>query len=284
MPSRKASRDIAGTASKSVIPQAQAFLASLWLALSFAPASASPRDSGSRVPIIGCASDGQLGPVAAPARENLRLPISASDARKLAYYEPESGWGVLAPRGWHCFGAYGSNGEFLYVSPKRVKSDEVFSDGYRFDGPAIEIADEFGGTSGRFEVARIIARIFPAHRDFTDNVIREEIEPPSEFPAGPFPGDKLSYQSSELVEYETPARTDGLGISGRFQKNSRSIQGVEILVGQMPEPDLISLAVRLPRDQTSLASVIIRQVEREAADGTEADHVSPRPTSVRWSA
>ena len=80
-----------------------------------------------------------------------------------------------------------------------------------FTGSAIEIAVSSGGTSGRFEVAKVIARVFPAYKQFAQNVIAEGIEPASDFPSGPYSNDKLTYRAKNIVEFETPANTAGLG-------------------------------------------------------------------------
>ncbi len=34
-------------------------------------------------------------------------------AARLAYYKAKNGFGILGPRGWHCFSTYGSNGSTL---------------------------------------------------------------------------------------------------------------------------------------------------------------------------
>jgi len=47
------------------------------------------------------------------------------------------------------------------------------------------------------------------------------------------------------------------------KKDSSPIEGVAILIGQIP--DALLLSVRLPPDLKGLASTIIRQVERDAA-------------------
>jgi hypothetical protein len=137
-----------------------------------------------------------------------------------------------------------------------------------FSSAVIEITDQYGGTSGRFGVADMIARVFPAHRAFvdavTDEEVREGIHPPSSFPSGPYPKDKLTYRSKDLVEYETSAETEGLGTQSRLLKNGDPICGVAMLVGQTP--DLVHLSVRLPLDVTDLAPLIIQQVERDAAN------------------
>jgi hypothetical protein len=74
--------------------------------------------AGSQVPFVGCESDGQVGPLTAPHRAAKKLMISPELASRFAYYEAEDGFGVLAPRGWHCFSTYGSNGSNLYVTPE----------------------------------------------------------------------------------------------------------------------------------------------------------------------
>ncbi|HEY3988350.1 MAG TPA: hypothetical protein VGM02_03560 [Acidobacteriaceae bacterium] len=124
------------------------------------------------------------------------------------------------------------------------------------------ISDEDGGTSGRYVVADMIARVFPTHRAFLRKVIDEGIEPASSFPPGPYPKDKLTYKSKEVVEYETPAWTKGLGTQSRLLANGDPIRGVAMLIGETP--DLVYLAVRLPAGMVNLAPVIIQQVERDA--------------------
>ena len=245
-----------------------------------APLAAQPVSSATgskklpaRVPFVGCRSDGQTGPVEAPSGESKPVPIAAETAQRLAYYHAEQGPGVLAPRGWYCFGTYGSNGEVLYISPQPIDATSLLSpQGAGFTGPVIEFAHMVGDTSGRFSVARTIARVFPAHRAFVSKVAAEGIWPADAFPSGPYPQDKLTYKSKEMVEYQTPAQTEGLGTNSRLLKNSSPISGVAILVGE--PPDLLFLSMRLPLDLGGLAAAIIRQVERDAA----------RPVTSRGSA
>jgi hypothetical protein len=195
------------------------------------------------VPFVGCASDGQLGPVAPPRGKSKVVILSADDARQLAYYKAKEGFGVLAPRGWHCFSAYGSNGSTLYVSAERIDGAEWVSGKWKGPpGDAIQISSSYGGTSGRFEVAEVIARVFPMHADFVKNVIAEGIETASDFPTGPYPADKLAYKSNEAVEFETPANSDGLGTILMW-KNGEPIRGVAILVGE--DTDLVLLSARV---------------------------------------
>jgi hypothetical protein len=219
-----------------------------------------------RLPFVFRLSDGQVGPLKAPVGKSLVVPISAEMARRLAYYKAEDGDGVLAPRGWHCFGTYGSNGASLYVSHEPIRSDEViFAKHQRgFTGPVVQLSTSNGDTSGRFNVARIMARVFPAHRDFVRNVIEEKIEPASAFPSGPYPKDKVTYKGSEAVDYETPADAIGLGTQSLLQKNGDPIRGVALLVGE---------ALARPRVSRGAAS-------REDG-GSCPNHHSPRGARCR---
>ena len=220
------------------------------------------------VPFVGCEADGQTGPVKAPDSKSVHVLISADAASRLAYYKSEEGLGVLAPRGWHCFGVYGSNGYALYVSPERITASELLSSKWKgFAGPAIELAAQNGDTSGRFTVARVIAHVFPERKPFVERVIAEGIEPADSFPSGPYPADKLTYRSKQMVEYATPANADGLGTDSRLIKSAHPIRGVAILVGETP--DLVHLAVRLSPDLSNLASSIIQQLE---GDAERSDH------------
>jgi hypothetical protein len=221
-------------------------------------------ERGSVVPFVGCKSDGQVGPLEAPKGKSKVFSIGKEKAQRLAYYKAEEGVGVLAPRGWFCFGTYGSNGSNLYISQQPMDADTLIWSSWKgFTGPAVQMSVESGGTSGRFRVACTIARVFPAHKAFARQVIAEGIEPASDFPFGPYPHDRLVYKNKEMVEYETPAHTDGLGTASQLRKNADPIRGAAILVG--PDTDLLSLSVRLPHEMDGLTPVIIQQVELEAA-------------------
>lgn len=220
----------------------------------------------SSVPFVGCASEGQLGPRRAPHGKTKSVPLSPALANQLAYYQGEEGPGVLAPRGWHCFSTYGSSGESLFVASQTIESKLLFSEKWKgFSGPVVQISDSLGGTSGRFEVASIIARVFPAHKVFVSRVIAEGFEKAADFPFGSYPKDKVRYRSKDVVEYETPPKTEGLGTRSRLQKNDDAISGAEILAGHAQELDLISLSVRLPHGSEDLTRAIVHQVEHEAA-------------------
>jgi hypothetical protein len=143
---------------------ASAFSGSPW---SFSQATPAASTAMSQIPFVGCASDGQAGPQAAPTGSSKTLAISAAGAERLAWYKALYGPGVLAPRGWHCFSIYGSDGSNLFVSPDAIDSKTLLSVDWKgFAGQVIEISVSSGGTSGRFEVAKVIARVFPAYKAF----------------------------------------------------------------------------------------------------------------------
>jgi hypothetical protein len=237
----------------------------------FAPLMVVPSkalESDISAPFVGCPSDGQLGPLDAPRGTAKGVRFSREIAQRLAYYKAEQGVGVLAPKGWYCFATYGSNGTSLYVSPLPLNSKLLLSDQWRgFTEPVIQVSDEAGDTSGRFAVARMIARVFPKHKAFVKSVIAERIEPSSNFPSGPYPNDKLVYKSSDVVEYRTPANTKGLGTQSRLLPSDLPISGVAILVGKTP--DLLFLASRLPASMADLRSAILQQTEEDA------NHIEP---------
>jgi hypothetical protein len=216
---------------------------------------------------VGCRSDGQLGPQGAPKVTSISVDLSNDSAAQLAYYVSPEHVAVRAPKGWYCFGTYGSNGDFLFVSPQPIDTRKLMlSHGGFFSGPAVEMKHEYGGTSGRFGVAAVIARVFPSHNDFVQNVIQQDVDaginPPASFQFGPYPSDRVTYKSSNLVEFETPANADGLGTDSLLQKNSDPVLGAAMLVGE--ETDLKMVLVRLPSSEVGLAPTIIQQVERDA--------------------
>ncbi|HXJ03274.1 MAG TPA: hypothetical protein VNH44_18795 [Micropepsaceae bacterium] len=225
------------------------------------PAIAAPADA--TIPFVGCKSDGQTGPRDAPTGAGKTFPIDGRIAQQLAFYKAETGQGVLGPRDWHCFGLYGSNGSILIIAPEPLDGAELLARPSAIAGPAIQATESYGDTSGRFAVARIAARVFPAQKDFVQRIIDEGIEPAKDFPAGPYPGDRLNYRSSQVVEYLTPSNTEGLGTTSRLQQSGDPISGVAILLDSTP--NLLHVAVRLPSSMSALAPAIVRQAEQDAS-------------------
>ncbi len=223
-----------------------------------------PIKPSTNVPFVGCRSDGQVGPQDAPTGKPKTITISPQLAQRVAYYKASDGEGVLGPRGWYCFGTYGSSGSSLYVTPVPLKSADLFSNSWKgISSYGIQISESNGDTSGRFEVAQIVARVFPAHSAFVRRVIAEGVEPATSFPYGPYPTDKLTYKSKEAVEYVTPPNTEGLGTKSFLVKDADPIDGVALLTGE--ELSLTHLSARLPPEMSDLLSVIIRQVEQDSS-------------------
>jgi hypothetical protein len=245
--------------------QARILSAILVLAAGVSTAHAQPtsRDSQTTVPFVGCASDGQVGPIDAPKGTAKRTTLPAAVASRLAYYKAQRSPGILAPRGWKCFSTYGSNGASLFVAPELPPPGAFFSDSDKwkgFAGSVIQISNMDGGTSGRFSVAETIALVFPKHRAFAKRVLNEHLGL-DKLPSGPFPTDTLHYVSPEVVEYTTPSKKVGLGTKSWLLKNSTAIKGVEIL--QTEEPNCISVSVRLPPEFDDLTRTILNRVELE---------------------
>ena len=208
------------------------------------------------IPSVGCNADGQVGPLDAPKSTEVEVRLDPAVALRLALYRSESTPSVLGPRGWSCFGVYGSARATLYVTPEPLGPAGFDPKG---QGNGIEASAINGDTSGRFEVARIVARVFPAQRAFVERVIAEGIEPARNFPSGPFPGDYLKYLNDLVVEYETSADSEGLGTSLQMRPGTNPIRGITIL--QMPNPTLLHLALRLPQSMKDLEPIIILQFQ-----------------------
>jgi hypothetical protein len=222
-------------------------IALIALALAAAP------PAGGNVPFVGCASDGQTGPQPAPVHREVPRVANAA-AASLAYYA-SGDLGVLAPRGWHCFGLYGSNGSILIVTPQRLGTDELLGAESRpLRGPVVQIALSLGGTSGRFEVAGVIARAFPAQIDFARRVEAEGIGGP--FPIGPHASDRMVRLRPMAMGYRTPAGSQGLGTASRLAPDDRPIDGVAIL-DTSGDWALVKLDVRLAPAEGRLATPIL---------------------------
>jgi hypothetical protein len=227
----------------------RAGLALLALAWGGAAAAAGPAS----VPFVGCPSDGQQGPQPAPRRGAVPA-VPAPAAAQLAYYA-SGDLGVLAPRGWHCFGLYGSNGSILIVTPEpHGARDLLASPPSPLRGPAVQISSSSGGTSGRFEVANVIARAFPAQMAFARRVAAEGIGDP--LPRGPYPTDHMARLRPNAAGYTTPAGREGLGTDSRLVPSDRPIDGLAVL-DTSGDWNLLKLDVRLPAAQAGLATPIL---------------------------
>ncbi len=153
------------------------------------------------VPFVGCESEGQVGPQPVPKAPPKSAALDPRLAARLAWYSAfDADSGVLAPRGWHCFGTYGSAGDAIFVSPAAIGKDQFFgSNSKPIPGPLVQFSRRVGDTSGRFAVAQVMAIAFPDWRDRVESIMKEFGQTPSEYHFGPYPSDKLIYKSQSTV-------------------------------------------------------------------------------------
>jgi hypothetical protein len=165
----------------------------------------------------------------------------------------------------------GSNGETLLVTPEPHKADDFLrTPPTALTGSAVQLSLSYGGTSGRFNVAKIAARVFPIAQRFVQEVIDEQkgisgadFDPGKEFPSGPYPNDVLTRRSDTEVEFTTPGNSDGLGTRSWLAKNDNPIVGLLNL--ETAEMDLVQADVRLPADMHGLTPAIFAMVRRDFA-------------------
>ncbi len=208
------------------------------------------------VPFVGCASDGQTGPRPIP-RAKLTPDLPPAAAAQISYYvRPNNA--VLAPRGWRCFETYGSNGQTLFVAPHPIGSIGHI----RLTGPAVMLSVSFGGTSGRFGVAEIAGRLFPAAKPFVDRVEAEGMTDKPFF-RHPYPTDKITYRSPYEALVTTPANRDGIGTSSLLPKGALPVDSIVRLRDPKGDSDLIHMSARLAPQQRPLVAYIIAQVAKE---------------------
>ncbi len=221
------------------------------------------------IPFVGSPSFGQSEVLEAPKGTAEPVPVSERDAHALTYYKSADGINALAPRGWYCQGASGSGGAVLLLGPSPIIHS---SSGWEGLGhAAMEVNDISGENSGRYEIAELISIVFPVYRLFARRIWNLD----SPLPSGPYPKDTLTYRSSTVVEYRTPARTDGLGnLHSWLRKSDLPISGAAILITDSTHqirdiPHLVLLSVRFPPDLARLTPAIVRYIEGQAVVVTQ---------------
>jgi hypothetical protein len=219
--------------------------------------------AAAELPAVGCPAGGQVGRMAPPPAGRMVADIADAAAAQLAYYRTADGIGVLAPRGWHCFGLLGSNGEQLVVTPESHDSGDLVGNAYGLAGPAVHYLHLLGDTSGRFTIARVVARLFPGQLWFVKQVVAENIEPAANFPTGPFPKDSIRRLGATVVEFVTPGNTEGMGTESRLLKNADPIAGVAVVLPG-DGMDLKMAVARLPANLAPLVPVILESVRTAA--------------------
>ncbi|MFD2263886.1 hypothetical protein ACFSM5_13370 [Lacibacterium aquatile] len=222
-----------------------------------------PAAAQSKLPFVGCPADGQTGPIDGPSAMANLPDVPAEMVEKLAYYATTN-VGVLAPRGWSCFGLNGSNGAILLVTPTPIK--DPF--GTQVSGPVVQVSRTPGTAAGRIDVAEVAARLFPVAADFVKSAAAaSEAEGLKvTLPTGPYPKDRLNRRSDTIVEFITPGNEVGQGTAGRIVKSADPILGAAVLLPN-ENMNLIQVQVRLPADLRDLAPTIVVTVETNLAAG-----------------
>jgi hypothetical protein len=222
------------------------------------------------LPVVSCDADGQVGFVSGP-KEVTSVPVVADWAKRYLAYYASTSIGVVAPRGWSCFSTYGSSGSNLFVAPNTLTSDNFFKSNSALSGPALQISFSYADTSGRFSVARTIARLFPKNQDFVKHVIAEGLAPASDFPVGPYPHDKITRRNDFVVEFETPANSEGMGSHSLLGLDSMPISGTAMLLKE----GALLLTAKVPPELESLTPEIVETVEWQNRDNLQLE--SDRP-------
>jgi hypothetical protein len=210
------------------------------------------------VPAIGCPLGGPEGPEDTPTLpKTVRVVVPEGTTSGLAYYSAfeGDGTGVLAPKGWDCFGTHGTAGSTLYVTPDHLSGPIPTRPK---NGPVV-IKDMFSSAaSGRYIVADISARIFPLAREFVQRVA------PKSYVFTPWPYDRLNRLSDFVASYVTPAGTDGLGTAFGRTPGPQPIFGLVFLRGDLTGGDgpvLERIAVRLKStDQRSYPAIAVSSI------------------------
>jgi uncharacterized protein YecT (DUF1311 family) len=218
------------------------------------------------IPAIGCPLDGQAGPQDTPTLpKTIRTVIPEGTPSSLAYYSDfeGAGTGVLAPKGWDCFGTYGSGGSSLYVTPRKLADPIPNRPEKVKDGPVVIKNHFISATSGRFPVAQISARIFPLARIFVEGVRDTGLDDASNYVFAPWATDRLNYLSDFAVSYVTPSGANGVGTAFGPAPGKEPISGLVFLtvIGNEEGPNLERLAVRLHgTDQRLHAAIAVSRI------------------------
>jgi hypothetical protein len=211
-----------------------------------------------QVRFVGCQSIGGAdpGPRPAPQHGPESLPKEpAVGAAQIAFYKAVDGPGVFAPRGWHCQTWSGSSGSFIIVTPnvppQIIPRKPV-------TGRGVIAIESYGGTSGRFDVAEVSARLFPVVMgDFVARVKAEAFPAPDFAKIRPYLDDQYIYLNPKLVEFTTPAHEKGIG-TGIFVPSTNPVRGVvSLAAGDERETNLLQFELRLSPSDDRLAQALI---------------------------
>lgn len=191
--------------------------------------------------------------------------VPASVAHALAWYVSEHD-AVLAPRGWHCFETYGSNGGTLVVAPQALSFDLIQGAHVSFRGPIVLSGTSFGGTSGRWAVAATISRYFPHYRSFVREVRDMDPEITALEPAppiGPYRADHIVSRTRTEIRLITPPGRRGEGTNFLLAPNRDPVESL-IILHPDGDMDVSTFTVRLSRAQAGLRGLILPEARRRA--------------------
>jgi hypothetical protein len=231
--------------------------------------TASAEAGGVTVPFVGCPTDSLTAPFAAPKGNPVSVSLDAKPASRLAFYKSQIDQGIIGPRGWHCLSFKAASGWVTIVMPHEPSPPTMlrYPAFHPIKGPAIQITHLDGLSAGRLDIAKLSARYFPQHEFFVKFVIATKVKPASEFPQGPYAGDKLINHRQDIVEYLTPAGKEGLGTAYRLVPGDLPIQSFAATVGPDEELHGFVMGVRLPKSDNDLAPAILAWAERQYVAG-----------------
>lgn len=209
------------------------------------------------IPSIGCAADGQTGPLPAPESGVKSIAIDEKSAKHLAYHYSQDSAPVLGPRGWKCFAYYGSSGSTILVA-----RDVAPAWGTKHvEGPAIVPTMYFADTSGAFGVAPYLARLYPkeGRKFIQDELVEIRGTTDLNYSYRPYPTDKLDYIAWHRVAFTTPAHRIGFGTMEFLTPSSLPVSG--IVDYRAPAALMFILAMKLPPALSGLKPAILKQLK-----------------------
>jgi len=178
-------------------------------------------------------------------------PLPNLPLKDIAFYEAQ-GLGVFAPRGWYCREQYGSSGGTLLVTPTPPDSDFPLRD---IRGHVVERTSYYGGTSGRFAVARYSSRLFPGK---AMKVVKEARSEGWLESSDTVSRDTVTKLSDVLVEFTTPANAAGLGTE-YLRPSGDAVRGAAFLDEIDKEwPNLDLVRFRLGAGMRQLETVLLQ--------------------------
>jgi len=205
------------------------------------PAEAPPE---SRIPVIMCPVNDEVGAPRALPGESMSAPVQPSAVDQLVYYKAEHSPGLFAPKGWACRAWFGSSGSLVVVTPKRL--EPPYFPLPKIAGPAVMIQTSDLDGPGRFRVAIVSTQLFPmAGTELISRVRDEHLISDASFDAEPLLEDRVQYLTDRLAEYTTAANRSGLGTDSVFEVSNLPVRGLTLLTPTAGVNSLTEVRVRV---------------------------------------